>query len=114
VTEQAKSNSGFTLLEVLVSFAILSMTVIVGFQVFGEGLSRVARVEKVLDETALAKHMLSLPLSAGGAPATGPLVKQAITEVPPDWTPARPILLRMRSGDQGNEFETIVIQGEGK
>jgi type II secretory pathway pseudopilin PulG len=113
VTRQPKSISGFTLVEVLVSFAILSMTIIAGFQIFGEGLSRVSRVEKALDETAAAKQMLSLPLTANVTPTSSKegLVKQSLTETLPDWTLAHPILLRAPSRGQGNELETIVIEG---
>ncbi len=117
MTGQSNSMSGFTLVEVLVSFAILSMTIIVGFQIFGEGLSRVSRVEKALDETAAAKQLLSVPLTEGGPSAfsKGAVIQQPIAEVMPDWTSARPILLRVPSRGQGNEqgdeLETIVIEG---
>ena len=113
MTGQPKSISGFTLIEVLVSFAILSMTIIVGFQIFGEGLSRVSRVEKALDETAAAKQLLSLPSAKDAPPALskGSVTRQPITELMPDWTPAHPILLRVPSRGQGDELETIVIEG---
>jgi type II secretory pathway component PulJ len=113
MTGQPKSISGFTLIEVLVSFAILSMTIIVGFQIFGEGLSRVSRVEKALDETAAAKQMLSLPLTEAEPPALSreAVTKQSLTETLPDWTSAHPILLRVPSRGQGDELETIVIEG---
>jgi type II secretory pathway pseudopilin PulG len=113
VTRQPKSISGFTLVEVLVSFAILSMTIIVGFQIFGEGLSRVVKVERALDETAAAKQLLSVPLTADATPARskGAVTKQSLAETLPDWTPAHPVLLRAPSRGQGNELETIVIEG---
>jgi prepilin-type N-terminal cleavage/methylation domain-containing protein len=42
-----RHDEGFTLIESLVAFAVLSMAIIMSFRIFGEGLQRVNRAEEV-------------------------------------------------------------------
>jgi general secretion pathway protein I len=51
-------SNGFTLIEVLVAFAILALTLIVLLQVFGTGLRTVDASERYLMATMLARSVL--------------------------------------------------------
>lgn len=49
-----RGEDGFTLIESLVAFAILSMAIIMSFRIFGEGLQRVNRAEQVKEQLEAA------------------------------------------------------------
>jgi prepilin-type N-terminal cleavage/methylation domain-containing protein len=49
-----RGQEGFTLIESLVAFAILSIAIIMSFRIFGEGLQRVNRAEEVKAELEAA------------------------------------------------------------
>ncbi len=64
------SRAGFTLLEVLIAFAVLSMTLIAAYQLLGTGLRGSERAERVTlallaAESKLAEIGGSAPLRAG-------------------------------------------------
>ncbi len=64
------SRAGFTLLEVLIAFAVLSMTLIAAYQLLGTGLRGSERAERVnfallAAESKLAEIGGSVPLRAG-------------------------------------------------
>jgi prepilin-type N-terminal cleavage/methylation domain-containing protein len=52
-------DDGFTLIEVMVAFAILSGAIVLGFQIFGGGLRRLASVERQGDIVNAARAELS-------------------------------------------------------
>jgi len=66
----AHSRAGFTLLEVLIAFAILALTLIAAYQLLGTGLRGSERAERVTlallaAESKLAEIGVGLPLGAG-------------------------------------------------
>jgi prepilin-type N-terminal cleavage/methylation domain-containing protein len=97
---------GFTLIEVLVSFAILSITVIVGFQIYSENLARIAKIETAMETASAAKRSLSL---VGDVEAPPDLRKTRLTETLPDWTSTRPILYRVAPAGQNLVYETVRV-----
>jgi Prokaryotic N-terminal methylation motif len=54
---------GFSLVEVLVAFVILTAAVIAGFQIFGDGLKRIGRAENRLDMVEDARGVLAAATS---------------------------------------------------
>jgi prepilin-type N-terminal cleavage/methylation domain-containing protein len=114
------SESGFTLIEVLVAFSILSLTIIVGFQIFSSGLNRINGIENANERLAQAKafllreQLLSLPseLFAQRPAATNlNLTKKTIAEEKVQWTNANPVLFQVRDGKK-ILLETIILSYE--
>lgn len=112
--------SGFTLIEVLVAFSILSLTIIVGFQILSSGLNRINGVENANKRLAQAKallfreQLLSLPsdLVAQQPAATNlNLIRKTIAGEKVQWTNANPVLLQVRDGKK-ILLETIVLSQE--
>ncbi len=67
---QCLSRAGFTLLEVLIAFAVMALTLIAAYQLLGTGLRGSARAERVTlallaAESKLAEIGVSAPLRAG-------------------------------------------------
>jgi prepilin-type N-terminal cleavage/methylation domain-containing protein len=105
-------NQGFTLVEVLVAFAILSITILTGFQIFSDGLVRLARVEDAVARNAAARAALVDPANANNTVTLKVKVERStIQSESANWTELRPILLRAKPSDENSavEFETIVI-----
>jgi type II secretory pathway pseudopilin PulG len=95
---------GFTLVEVLVAFVIMSLAVVTGLQVFGDGTRRLAQVQERQFETAKAREALDLAAAGQETDAESkPLPGEAV-----DWSTLSPHLLRTAAG--GQVFETIVLQ----
>ena len=63
-------NDGFTLLETLVAFAILSLVIITGFGILGDSFHGLAKIEAHEDINARAENLLNLMVQ--GLEPTGP------------------------------------------
>jgi prepilin-type N-terminal cleavage/methylation domain-containing protein len=111
------SQSGFTLIEVLVAFSILSLTIIVGFQIFSSGLHRIrsagevsARLEAA--KTVLAQETLGVrPQQDSGANGDLEIIKTTATNETPQWTKVIPVRVQVRDGNS-LLLETIVLTHE--
>jgi type II secretory pathway pseudopilin PulG len=88
-------DEGFTLVETLVAFVILSGAIILGYQIFGQGLSRLASVEQSEEITAVARQIL-VEQQLGSAEVSG-----QINGV--QWS-ATTSLLSLKD-DRSNEFQ---------
>lgn len=105
--------SGFSLIEVLVAFAIISLIILTGFQVFGDGLRRIDSAEKSLRALNVARLYLDFGDTLSdleGLPArqVGRQV-ETLTGEAVQWTEAVPELQRIELGG-GETLETIVIR----
>lgn len=60
MTATQDNEAGFTLVETLVAFTILSAAIIVSFQIFAAGLRQQSEVENRKALTAIARHELDL------------------------------------------------------
>jgi prepilin-type N-terminal cleavage/methylation domain-containing protein len=72
--------AGFSLVEVLVAFTILSVTIIAGLNILGDGVRQTGQVEKRLEILAAAKKELTR--IEAGAPAgvdAGPRLRVSMT-----------------------------------
>jgi hypothetical protein len=122
---------GSMLIEVLVAFVILASTIIMAFQVFGDGLRRMNAVEPKMLAVAIARRELALinnqtTLTAGrleGADASGlrwQIALDPITVGEPDWTQVRPFKARIWIGRTAQDFgggpllETVVLASAPK
>jgi prepilin-type N-terminal cleavage/methylation domain-containing protein len=104
------TQSGFTLVEVLVAFAIMSLAVITGFRLFGEGLGRISHVEQRLADVATANAALWGQSIAG---IRSPVSRQGLTGETVDWTPMTAKLIAVPIGkvpSKGDVLETIVLE----
>jgi prepilin-type N-terminal cleavage/methylation domain-containing protein len=99
-------NSGFSLIEVLVAFAILSIVVITGLRILGDATRRVKQIETRTVELAAARTEMDLVESPN-------LVKRPIPGESVNWTEYTPVLRQIRRGDQ-TVLETIVIEQRKK
>jgi prepilin-type N-terminal cleavage/methylation domain-containing protein len=74
-------NSGFTLLETLVAFAILSLVTITGFGILGDSFRGLARIETHEDLNARAENLLNLMVQ-GVVPPQSDFEGLTIVETP--------------------------------
>ncbi len=106
------SECGFTLIEVLVAFSILSLTIIVGFQIFSSGLNRINDVERANERLAQAKALLlqaQLPSEHDKPIATNlKISKTILANDRVEWTTAKPVLVQVLDGDKVI-LETIIL-----
>jgi type II secretory pathway pseudopilin PulG len=63
-------NAGFTLLETIVAFAILSLVTITGFGILGDSFRGVARIETHEDLQTRARNLLNLMVQGLVPPAS--------------------------------------------
>ncbi len=105
----ANSQDGFSLIEVLVAFTILSLTVITGFQIFGDGLSRISRVDSAVNDITAART--SLMAAELGQKSDAAVTRTVLENETVDWTKNKPALLQVKRGDN-IILETIVIVNE--
>jgi prepilin-type N-terminal cleavage/methylation domain-containing protein len=109
-----RSESGFTLIEVLVAFAILSLTIIVGFQIFLSGLNRINAAEIANERLSQAKvllHQVQMPSDPDARPPTGQdfrITKTLVVAEKIEWTNVRPALIQVRDGNE-IILETIIL-----
>lgn len=117
---------GSLLIEVLVAFVILASSIIMAFQIFGDGLRRMSAVEPKMLAIAIARKELALmsnqtkpvPTRLEGADASGLRWQMALDPINADdrdWTPLRPFRARMWIGKIAQDFsggpilETIIL-----
>jgi prepilin-type N-terminal cleavage/methylation domain-containing protein len=99
-------NDGFSLIEVLVAFAILSIVVITGFRILGDATRQVKQIEVRTVELAAARTELDLVESPNLV--TRPIPGEAV-----NWTEYVPVLRQVNRADQ-TLLETIVIERRKK
>jgi prepilin-type N-terminal cleavage/methylation domain-containing protein len=109
-----KSEAGFTLIEVLAAFSILSLVIITGFRIFSSGLNLINTAESGNEQLAQANAMLLqvyLSQDAGILPPTRTklrVVKSIVGGGSVEWTNAKPVLIQIRDGDK-IVLETIIL-----
>lgn len=108
---KVRGDAGFTLVEILVAFAIMAMTIIVGMQVFSEGLSRITRSGDA--DERLARSRAALAAAQLGTLSQGqqnrPGLEMTVLEaekVP--WTEFAPVRVTIKD-EKGLVLETIII-----
>lgn len=107
-------DEGFTLTEVLVAFAILSLSVILGLRAFGSGVLQVAHVEEEFSNLhnmteSLATVQLGEPASQ--APGNPDVVTVPLAREKSDWSSLTPQVLVITNPDNKSDpIETILIQ----
>jgi Tfp pilus assembly protein PilV len=102
-----KDEAGFSLIEVLVSFVILSLTIITSMAIYADNLSRIARLEARIAENETVRNQFSGSATCKdikGARRTELANQQA------DWTPYRPFLCVVRSTTGQQPLATIVVE----
>ena len=112
--------AGFSLIEVLVAFTILASAVIMGFQIFGDGLRRVAHAERQVELLNDARLILETfaPLRPGAFPVTAAHGRRLIIAIEPvagkpeDWVLTRPYRASVWDGPERDVkplLETILV-----
>jgi prepilin-type N-terminal cleavage/methylation domain-containing protein len=104
VTDHHHDTDGFTLVEVLVAFVIMSLAVITGMSVFGDGVRRLAIVEERLGAVAAARA--ALDLTAAGQAQAG-VSQQALPGTDVEWSALQPHVLNATVN--GQKLETVVL-----
>jgi prepilin-type N-terminal cleavage/methylation domain-containing protein len=97
--------SGFTLLEVLVGFAILSLTILTCFTILNDSLLRLSRVEEQLADLAEARRVLALVESGAGQALDSKL--QISAEPVANSGPDKVQIIRIRNAGGTVLLETI-------
>jgi general secretion pathway protein I len=117
-TRRSDPQAGFTLVEVLVAFAILSLTVIAGFNILADSVKRTEQIEQRLELLAAAKQELTR-VEAGleSRTAADPRLRVSIAPLGGDageQGAARPQLVRIWAADEGAAplLESVVILPE--
>lgn len=117
---------GFTLLEVLVSFLIVSLVLASLLNAYSEGLSRIARAEKIADDTILLSSLIdrvgadlnAKPGIQDGETEDGRRWQVEITALPSESrtnryqvAPHRVVasILETETGQPGRQFETTIL-----
>ncbi len=88
-------NDGFTLIEVLVAFVIVSMTVLAGLQLFSGGLARISRIEEKRHELETAQSLVASHDDNVNLPAGWRVVIGRRLDAPVSWTPIEPHLVQV-------------------
>ena len=115
---KSDSEGGFTLIEVLVAFSILSLTIIVGIQIFSSGLNRIDAVEGANDRLAQAKALLvqvqlGTEFDALSTAATNLKISRTIlANEGVNWTNLKPVRVQVLEGDKVI-LETIILSTYG-
>ncbi len=111
---QTGNDDGFALTEVLVAFAILSLSVILGLRAFGSGVLQVAHVEEEFSNLhsmteTLAAVQLGEPASQ--APGNPDVVTIPLAGEKSDWSSFIPQLVVITTPDSKSDpIETIIIR----
>lgn len=116
------TQDGFTLVEVLVAFAILAGTIILTFQIFADGIHRLTTVEARTRAVSIARSelaRLTIPndISEGTTSGTTDGVAWTITVTPLNGTDAagasamRPFKVEVRVPEAGSGpvIETVLL-----
>ena len=113
-SHQAMLDDGFTLTEVLVAFAILSLSVILGLRAFGSGALQVAHVEEEFSKLhsmteTLAAVQLGEPTSQ--APENPDVVTIPLAGEKSDWSSLIPQVVVITNPDSKSDpIETILVR----
>jgi prepilin-type N-terminal cleavage/methylation domain-containing protein len=99
-------NDGFSLIEVLVAFAILSIVIITGLRILGDATRRVKQIEDRTTELAAARA--SMDLTENPNLVTTPIPGESV-----NWTEYAPVLRQVKREDQ-TVLETIVLERRKK
>lgn len=99
-------NGGFSLIEILVAFAILSIVVITGLRILGDATRRVKQIEVRTTELEAARVAMDQTVSPN-------LVTLPIAGETVNWTDYVPVLRQVKHADQ-TVLETIVIEKRKK
>jgi prepilin-type N-terminal cleavage/methylation domain-containing protein len=112
------SQEGFSLIEVLVAFTILSITIIVGHEIASDGLDKVRQAERERDILADVRSLfamqqvgIEIDRSARDTGSDVGLSFRRLSNAPVTWTPQRPTLLQVKSNDKVIA-ETVIIHEE--
>ena len=114
------NDQGFTLIEVLVAFAILSVAIISSFQIFSDGLRQIKTAEQRSAEISAARAVLDQFISRPNlnireeVGLTGSLkwkiVVVPMTEISPDILPLRIAVSIEEQASSRVLLETIILQ----
>jgi prepilin-type N-terminal cleavage/methylation domain-containing protein len=106
-------DDGFTLTEVLVAFAILSLSVILGLRAFGSGISQIARIEDELSQSRSNSVLLSrLLIDGSNLPEKdlGTITAIPLGDEASPWSSDMPHLVVVGRQDGETEpMETIMV-----
>ena len=107
-------DDGSALVEVLVAFVILSITVIMGFQIFSDGLTRIGHATAALE---LARDAEALLAAADAQDSRFVVSRTPIAIAADTWVEVKP--QRVRIWEQGHEdqpplVDTVIIAPEPK
>jgi prepilin-type N-terminal cleavage/methylation domain-containing protein len=106
-----KSEDGFTLVEVLVSFAILSILLITTSGAFTDGLRRLSITEETRSRLDQAAQLLA-QIESGGGLAAVPGFRVTRQRLTTDQFQHASVLVRIFDGDATEPLlETIVVEG---
>jgi type II secretory pathway pseudopilin PulG len=109
--------AGYSLIEVLVAFTILAGAIIMGFQIFGDGLHRISHVEAQVEQLSDARLALETfaPLRPGTFPVATAHGRKLVVSIEPAagnpeaWMLTRPYRARISDGDAKPLLETILF-----
>lgn len=111
---QIMHDDGFTLTEVLVAFAILSLSVILGLRAFGSGVLQVAHVEEEFSNLHNMTETLAavqLGETATQVPGNPDVVTIPLAGEKSDWSSLIPQLAVITNPDSKSDpIETILIR----
>jgi type II secretory pathway pseudopilin PulG len=103
---------GFTLVEVLVAFTIMTMVLILSFDSFSEGLFRLSRAEQTRrDITEAQQIMTALETSGSFDPGPAWRIEEQVLETGARATQLRRRLVRIyKADDAAPILETILLE----
>jgi prepilin-type N-terminal cleavage/methylation domain-containing protein len=108
-----KRQDGFTLIEILVAFVIMSMTVLAGLQLFSSGVARVTRINDTRHSMELARTLIESGETSGSLPSGWRIVVGPPLDTSASWTTLAPRLVQVVETQNGVDhvvLETIELR----